>query len=124
MHFEYDKPRIVSFLSFGMPVHNGLRPSTMSLHSSLASRSVHLAGKRYAKRFRMRSNGDSAGAGGINRTSLERMSPNAGKKLTKCPTVLCLLLLTYRGAAYDSYNLARGSAVVRNRQNIARIPEC
>lgn len=58
-----------------MPVQRGLLPSMISRHLSLASGSVHLDGRRYASRVRMAPTGDAGGAGGINLTNLERMSP-------------------------------------------------
>lgn len=68
-------PRIASFLSGGMPLHKGLFPSTMLLHSSLASWSETVVGKRYARRVRSASSGECGGAGGIRRMSRERISP-------------------------------------------------
>jgi hypothetical protein len=76
-------PRIVSFLSLGIPSHSRLRPSTMSRHSSRASRSVHRAGSRYASNARMASSGDADSADGISRTSLLRISPTDGPPRTR-----------------------------------------
>lgn len=70
-----DGPRIISFLSFGIPDQSELRPSTMSRHSSRASRSDLSADSRYARRLRMQSSGDDGAAGGISRTRRDRTSP-------------------------------------------------
>lgn len=77
------KPRIVSLRSFGTPAHRGLRPSTMSLHSSRASRSDTLAGSRYDSISRIADRTEDGRADGIRRTSLDLMSPIEGPPRTR-----------------------------------------
>lgn len=69
------EPRIVSLRSLGIPDQRGLCPSIISLHSSRASRSETFAGSLYERSVRTAPRGEFGGAGGIIRTSLERMSP-------------------------------------------------
>jgi hypothetical protein len=69
-------PRIVSFRSSGIPAHKLLLPSTMVRHSSRAACSPSIPeGRRCASNVRRASEVVPGGAGGIKRTSRERMSP-------------------------------------------------
>ena len=68
-------PRMTSLRSGGIPVQSSLRPSTISRHSSLHSRSDLRGFNRYARRFRILSKGEPGGAAGIKRTKRDRISP-------------------------------------------------
>lgn len=71
----YNGPRMVSLRSLGIPDQRGLCPSMISLHSSRASRSETFAGNLYERSVRTAPRGEFGSAGGIKRTSLERISP-------------------------------------------------
>ena len=69
-------PRIISFRSSGIPTHKVLFPSTIVRHSSRAACSPSIPeGRRCASNVLNASKIVPGGAGGIKRTSRERMSP-------------------------------------------------